>query len=82
MYYASIAFIGAIAFLLLLALFHAIFKTPKEYHFRINTIGPVIAGGLIGVVVAITVNLQIASLIVAAGLIACLAAMKFRDWHF
>lgn len=80
-FYASSAIVGAIVFLLLLAVYHTVFKTPKELVAKINIVGPMIIGGVIGIVLVVIGEFRIGLLTIASGLIAGLISMKMRDMH-
>jgi len=77
----SIAIVVALVFLILLPLFHAVFKIPKRLHHRINIFAPMIIGTVIGIITMSTVNIRFGCIIVAGGLMAGLVSIKLRDWN-
>ncbi len=80
-FYASSAVVGAIVFLILLAVYHTVFKTPRDLQPKINILGPMIIGGVIGILFVVIGEFRTGLLIIASGLLAGLISMKMRDMH-
>ncbi|MBT7788299.1 MAG: hypothetical protein HN757_05410 [Calditrichaeota bacterium] len=80
-FYAFSIIVGAIVFLLLLAVYHTAFKTAKQNIARINIIGPMIVGGVFGVILVVLGEFRLGLQVIASGLLAGLISIKMRDMH-